>query len=77
MQREKYGVKADIWSLGIIFYTMICSSISYSSDFYTGRPKNIRTQAMQRKERLFFQTLDGIPDDELLGFIKSMVCIEQ
>jgi serine/threonine protein kinase len=29
--RQKYGIKADVWSIGIIFYTMICSSIKYES----------------------------------------------
>ena len=58
---EKYGVKADIWSLGVIFYTMICSNIDFDADGYIGRPRDIHQQIFKGKD-LFFMTVDGKPD---------------
>ena len=59
---EKYGVKADIWSIGIIFYTMVCSHIDFDADGYIGRPKDIHQQIFKGKE-LLFMTVDGNPDE--------------
>lgn len=73
---QKYGVKADIWSLGIIFYTMICSNIDFDADGYIGRPRDIHQQIFKQKD-LFFITVDGKPDEELKNFIKSMLTIDQ
>jgi serine/threonine protein kinase len=73
---EKYGVKADIWSLGIIFYTMICSSIEFDSDGFIGRPRDIHQQIFKGKD-LMFTTVDGNPDEELKKFLKSMLTVDQ
>ena len=73
---EKYGIKADIWSLGIIFYTMICSNIQYDTEGYIARPREIHQQIFKGKE-LNFMTVDGKPDEELKEFLKSMLTIDQ
>ena len=73
---EKYGIKADIWSLGIIFYTMICSHIEYDAEGYIGRPRDIHQQIFKGKD-LNFMTVDGQPDEELKEFLKSMLTIDQ
>jgi serine/threonine protein kinase len=73
---QKYGIKADIWSLGIIFYTMICSSIEYNAEGYIARPRDIHQQIFKGKE-LNFMTVDGNPDEKLKEFLKQMLTIDQ
>lgn len=55
---------------------MICSNIEFEADGYIGRPRDIHQQIYKGKQ-LFFKTVDGNPDEQLKGFIKSMLTIDQ
>lgn len=71
-------IKADIWSIGVIFYTMICSNYNYGKDGYISRTKDIQQQIMEGRDakQLFFKTVDGNPDMELKQFILQMLTID-
>ena len=32
MEGKGYGLEADIWSLGVIFYEMVCGKLPYGDD---------------------------------------------
>ena len=74
MKKEKYGLKADIWSIGIILYEMIYGRIPYEPM----RANDMYQQIMSKNIFPHGGKLAGVkPSEELLDFMKRILKVEQ
>ena len=74
MKRQKYGLKADIWSIGIILYEMIYGKIPYE-------PMRAPDMYEQIISKNIFPNGGKIgqvkPSDRILDFMKKILVIDQ
>lgn len=74
MKKEKYGLKADIWSIGVIFYEMLYGILPYEP---------LKTAEMYDqiiKKEIFPNggKINGVlPSKEALTLLKSLLVIDQ
>lgn len=74
MKRQKYGLKADIWSIGIILYEMIYGKIPYEPM----RAPDMYEQIINKNIFPNGGKIGGVkPSDRVLDFMKKILVIEQ
>lgn len=74
MRKEKYGLKADIWSIGIIFYEMIYGRLPYEP------MKSAEMYEQIIKKEIFPNggKINGVlPSKEALTLLKNLLVVDQ
>ena len=74
MRKEKYGLKADIWSIGIIFYEMIYGRLPYEP------MKSAEMYEQIIKKEIFPNggKINGVlPSKEALTLLKRLLVVDQ
>lgn len=73
MKKERYGLKADIWSIGIVFYEMIYGKLPYEP------MKSIQMYEQIMKKDIFPDggKINGIrPSKEVLDALKKILTVD-
>jgi len=75
MGRKPYGLKADIWSIGIIFFQMIYGQYPYDSSTAAQMYREIIVKKLFHKAKPF--TFNGYtPTQDAFNFLKKTVVVE-
>lgn len=74
MRKQKYGLKADIWSIGIIFYEMVYGRIPYEPM----KAPDMYEQIIQKNIFPNNGMFNGYrPSDPVLNLMKKILVVDQ
>lgn len=75
MGRKPYGLKADIWSLGIIFFQMIYGMYPYDSSTAPQMYREIQAKKLFNKEEPFTYN-SYTPSKDAYDFLRFTIVVE-
>ena len=66
--KPDYDIRADVWSLGIILYTLLASHLPFASKFYTKADKALAERSIPYTDDVFHSL-----DPECVKLLKGML----